>query len=533
MTAAATANGGTDNGDAPGPGVSVGVIIAVVVAVAGVALLFADPLVELERLWSKREEYSHGYLIPFISLFLLWQKRYDLVRTDLSGSWLGAGVLLFGLAMYVMGDLGTLYVIEQYAFVVVLFGLAWAIAGTRAMRFLWIPIAFLIFMVPLPPFLYNNLSQQLQLISSELGVLVIRLFGISVFLEGNVIDLGVYKLQVVEACDGLRYLFPLMSFGFLAAYMFNAPLWQRAVVFLSTIPITVLMNSFRIGVIGVLVDNFGIEHAEGFLHTFEGWIIFMACVGILLLEMLLLMRLSGEKRPFREVFGLDIPEAPAGGGSALPRRLSPPFAAGVVLVLATAAGSLFLEERSEIIPERAEFDGFPMTLGPWEGRRDTIEDIYLEALDHPDYIIADYRKGSEWVNFYVAYYPSQRSGAAAHSPRSCIPGGGWEISDLQRRRLEEVRFDGEPLEVNRLQIEKGEYKQLVYYWFKQRDRRLTNEYLVKWFLFWDALTRNRTDGALIRLTTLLEPGEEWARADQRLAEFAGHLPGRIVDHVPD
>ena len=122
---------------------------------------------------------------------------------------------------------------------------------------------------------------QLQLLSSQLGVAFIRLFHIPVFLEGNVIDLGVYKLQVVDACSGLRYLYPMMSLGFLAAYLFQAPLWQRAIVFLSTIPITIAMNSLRIGLVGILVDHFGPQDADGFLHMFEGWIIFIACAGLL------------------------------------------------------------------------------------------------------------------------------------------------------------------------------------------------------------------------------------------------------------
>ena len=112
----------------------------------------------------------------------------------------------------------------------------------------------LFFMVPLPHFLYNSLSAELQLVSSRLGVGFIRLFSIPVFLEGNVIDLGNYKLQVVEACSGLRYLFPLTALGFIAAVIFKVALWKKVVLFLSTIPITVLMNSFRIGVIGVLVE---------------------------------------------------------------------------------------------------------------------------------------------------------------------------------------------------------------------------------------------------------------------------------------
>ena len=110
-----------------------------------------------------------------------------------------------------------------------------------------------------------------------------------------------YKLQVVEACSGLRYLYPLMSLGFLAAYLFQAPLWQRALVFLSTIPITIAMNSFRIGMVGVLVDHFGPQQADGFLHMFEGWIIFIACAGLLAAEILLFARLCAGKG-FFEVF---------------------------------------------------------------------------------------------------------------------------------------------------------------------------------------------------------------------------------------
>ena len=101
---------------------------------------------------------------------------------------------------------------------------------------------------------------------------------------------------MVEACSGLRYLFPLISLSFIAAYLYKVEMWKRVVVFLSSVPITVLMNSFRIGVIGVLVEYYGIEQAEGFLHDFEGWIIFMACMGILFIIMAMLARVGNNKK---------------------------------------------------------------------------------------------------------------------------------------------------------------------------------------------------------------------------------------------
>ncbi len=169
------------------------------------------------------------------------------------------------------------------------------------LKVVFIPLVLLVFAIPMPYFVDALLSFRLQLISSELGTLFIRALGIPVFLEGNLIDLGVYKLQVVEACSGLRYLYPLMSLGFLAAYLYQAPFWQRAIVFLSTIPITIVMNSFRIGMVGVLVNYWGPQDADGFLHMFEGWIIFLACSGLLVLEMTLMSKFL-LRRNFWEVF---------------------------------------------------------------------------------------------------------------------------------------------------------------------------------------------------------------------------------------
>ena len=508
------------------------VLIAFTALILG--FMFYDALNIMIQSWS-REEYSHGYLLPVVSAFLVWQKRNQLAQTDFSRNWYGLVVLLAGIFIFFAGSLSTLYVITQYAFLIVLAGLLLAFMGWSGFRIILAPFLVLIFMIPLPAFLYNNLSSELQLISSQIGVFVIRLFGISVFLEGNVIDLGNYKLQVVEACSGLRYLFPLMSFGFICAYLFKAPFWQRAVIFLSTIPITVFMNSFRIGVIGVLVDRWGTEQAEGFLHDFEGWVIFMASTAILFLIMWIFTHFRKVKRPLLEVFGLDSPEPLPKGLTINSRPIPSAFLASVVITGLVAVASLGLAEREEIVPERVALQQFPTQIGEWKGKEDKIEDIYLDVLKLSDYYIGNYTTGStgDAVNFYIAYYDSQRSGESAHSPRSCIPGGGWRINKLTQQQLEGINIDGIPLKVNRLQIQRGEYKQLVYYWFQQRGRVITNEYLVKWFLFWDSLSRNRTDGALVRLTTSVAELDDWSKGDERLTEFARVVAEELTSYIPN
>jgi exosortase D (VPLPA-CTERM-specific) len=325
-----------------------------------------------------------------------------------------------------------------------------------------------------------------------------------------------------------------MSLAFIAAYFFKAPFWQRATVFITSIPITVLMNSFRIGVIGVLVENWGIEQAEGFLHSFEGWIIFMACMLILFGEMWLFSKFSSDKKSLSEAFGIDLPEETPENAEIKYRSISRPLIASVLIVLVGASMSAMIETREEIIPDRISFDSFPSSIEDWKGADDIIEKKYLDVLKLDDYILANYtRSNGDIVNFYSAYYRSQRGGASAHSPRSCIPGGGWQIKDFKTTQIDEVEFRGKPLSVNRLLIKKGDNGQLVYYWFQQRGRIITNEYLVKFYLFWDALTINRTDGALVRLTTTIQPGEDVAKADKRLTEFARLIKPALSQYIPE
>jgi len=499
----------------------------------GIAALFQEGVTLMVKWWEK-DEYSHGFLIAPIVAFLIWQKKDQLERIQFTGSWAGLAMMLFGLALFFAGQLNAPYIVIQYGFLIALIGLVLAFLGWEAFRLIWVPLLILAFMVPLPNIIYRNLSAALQLISSEIGVAFIRLFDISVYLEGNVIDLGTYKLQVVEACSGLRYLFPLMTLGFIAAYFFKGAFWKRAVIFLSSIPITVLMNSFRIGVIGVMVEYWGQDMAEGFLHDFEGWVVFMACTGILILEMWVLARIGKERMPLQEAFGLDFPE-PTPSDAPTQRRRPPVqlFAAFAVLILAFVM-STQTEKRAEIIPERMAFSQFPDQVGEWEGRRERLEQIYVDELKFDDYILTDYSDGNGMpVNFYAAYYGSQSTGESSHSPRNCLPGGGWQIKDSSKKEIPGVTIGDDPLIVNRFEIRKGDVGQLVYYWFQGRNRIDTNEYLVKWHLFWDALTKRRTDGALVRLTVFLRPGEDVSDADQRLTSFAQELSGLLSPYIPD
>jgi exosortase D (VPLPA-CTERM-specific) len=329
----------------------------------------------------------------------------------------------------------------------------------------------------------------------------------------------------------LRYLFPLMSFAFFCAYVYRGRVWQKAIIFLSSIPITIFMNSFRIAVTGLLVNRFGTDQADGFLHYFEGWVIFVACIALLFLEMALFSRLSKQK--LAETFAVEIPELgdfryllPGGQRGAAATT-------ALVLVVAGALGSLAIQQREETRPPHVSLSTFPLVLSDWSGRDSRLEADVLQVLKVTDYMVTTYSKSGELpVELYVAYYDSQRTGASIHSPRACLPGGGWKIENLTQVGIAGARADGSPLPVNRVLIANRGEQALVYYWFMQRGRYLTNEYLVKFYNFWDALRLNRTDGALVRVLTPVPRNADLAAADERLRAFITAAEPRLYYHIP-
>ncbi|WP_186764659.1 VPLPA-CTERM-specific exosortase XrtD [Comamonas flocculans] len=489
-------------------------LLGVLLAIAA----FWGGLSELVGRWYRQEEYSHGFFLPLISLFLLWYRRDVLRKSRGAPSGWGLVLLVVSALLLVLGEVTALFLAVQIGFLIALVGLVLCYGGVSLLRVAWMPIAFLLFAIPLPYFIDSQISWRLQLMSSSLGVGLLRLMGYAVYLEGNVIDLGSYKLQVVEACSGLRYLYPLLSLSFLMAYIYPAKMRWRVLVFLSAVPITVLTNSARIAMVGVLVARWGSGMADGFLHYFEGWVIFLVCQLILMAEIWVIERFTLRRGLLEVQQQIPLPPVarPTGIYSA---RWSRPLVAAMVLLAAGMAAALTVGGRTEVKPLRHSLVTFPLELGNWRATESSLSIEVEQALGFSDYVLADYRdEAGDVVNFYTAYYASQRKGVSPHSPQVCIPGGGWVISDIHGDVIE--LNDGSPLEVVRVVISKDNRHQLVYYWFEQRGRRIANEYLMKWYLLEDALLRNRTDGALVRMVTPMRPGEAAGAADARLTAFA-------------
>ena len=364
----------------------------ILLAVALAMLSNWDGLKNLYMRWAYEDEYGYGFLAAALVPVFIW-RLWGLIQERSGGArWPGLALVLVAQVFGVLGALGESYFVEQVAFVLTLLGLAVVAFGIGPIR-IFVPLAVILLLtIPIPYTLQAIITLKLQLLSTNLGVAAIRFLGIPVYVEGNIIDLGSYKLQVAEACSGLRYLLPLTCISFILAYLYEAPFWKRAIIVASAPLLTVFINSVRIAIVAVLVERFGSHMAEGFLHEFEGWLIFL--FGSLLLGALILV-LEGfklSKVRITPIFGGPPIHRPARFTS----RLDGTTVAALVVCAAAFAvtGSISWAQAHTPIVVREPFASFPRQVGGWSGREGQLEPDILSILKPTDYYIGDFSESS-------------------------------------------------------------------------------------------------------------------------------------------
>ena len=486
-------------------------------------------------IWLEDEEYGHGMMVVGILLYLLFRNRDILMSVPISANWIGILVSLAALLLFSMGELSGIAPIQMYSIWLFAVAATFSIGGWSLFRKLVVPLGIIFLLIPLPNVLGPMLTSQLQLISSKLGVWVIRLFGGVVFLEGNVIDMGGVKLLVAEACAGLRYLFPLMSIGAIAGYLMRAPVWMRWAIFLATIPVTIFMNSFRIGVTGLLTEAYGTSHTEGFLHFFEGWVVFVASLIILVAFAWLLTKMLPDSPTFAKVFSFDhVFDTKDGVSFEKDQNWQSNSAVKIMLgslIIAVIASSPFAEREDSTVASKP-FSSFPEMLGKWRANEKRLPASIVKSAGASDYYNGTFTSPEgKGINLYVSYYADQKLGPAPHSPELCIPGDGWKITSNTPLFLKNKK--GEAIEVNRLIITKGDHKIVTYYWLKQGKKIFRQQYMARLDLILFAIKENRADAALIRMVSEVGSNEKIEDTDARMQQMATELLDVISDYVPD
>jgi exosortase len=257
-----------------------GVMVFLLLGLLGA--LYRVILQDLVRDWLEDPNYSHGFLVPLFSGYLIWRQRKKLKMLVPLGSWTGLPLLLGGIGMIILGEIGADNFLTRSSLVIILAGLVLFHLGKEIFRELVFALCFLFFMVPLPAILFYAVTFPLQRLAAQNAAWALDLLGVPVLLDGNVLHLSHITLGITEACSGIRSLVSLLALAVAWAYLTLNGTWAKIALVASAVPITIVANAGRVVTTGLLGQWLGVAYAQGFFHTFSGWLIFLfAFVGLL------------------------------------------------------------------------------------------------------------------------------------------------------------------------------------------------------------------------------------------------------------
>jgi len=242
---------------------------------------YAPVLKALVYQWNRDPDMGHGFFVPLIAGYIVWQSREELAAIPPKPNWWGLVVVAWGGMQLIVATLGAELFTARMSFVVTLIGVVWTLGGDAILKKLAFPLFLLFFMVPIPAVIYSAATFKLQILASQLADGALTVLSVPVLREGNVLELPNQKLSVVDACSGIRSLLSLTFLALVYGHFFERKTWIRVVLFVSTIPIAIVANASRVTITGI-ITQVKTEWAEGFFHEAEGWVIFMVALVILI-----------------------------------------------------------------------------------------------------------------------------------------------------------------------------------------------------------------------------------------------------------
>jgi exosortase len=245
-------------------------------------ICYAPVLQRLALQWYQDQDMGHGFFVPIIAGYIAWQKRDELFAETLAPNWWGLLVVAYGAFQLLIATLGAELFLARTAFIVSLVGMVLVLGGSRGLRILAFPLFLLCFMVPIPAIIYNQITFPMQLFASRVADEVLSFLGIPVLREGNILELASQRLNVVEACSGIRSLLSLSFLSLVYANFLDNKVWMRFVLLVATLPISIIANAGRVTLTG-LVSEYDPALASGIFHYASGWVIFIVAMVILVL----------------------------------------------------------------------------------------------------------------------------------------------------------------------------------------------------------------------------------------------------------
>lgn len=508
-----------------------GHVLVVAIALAAVPLLWFG-FEGLVREWGKPHFRLH-WLVPIFStfLFLKTMRAASPKQTQDWTRWFG--VLTIGASLLV-ALVGNRLAMDDLVFAAIILwpaGLIVTCFGLRGALVFWAPLGSLLLLVPPNLFLISPIQRAMELVGARLASTFLNIAELPVRLEGQMLYVASYQIEIREAAAGSENLFPLILISVFFLALYRGPLWSRITPLMLAAPVVVLVASGRIVAIALAFVAGGEEAVSRVLAVWDEWLFLFACLGLMLPAAFAVRRCTrGQDNPQHR--------KPAAGGKAetvqvFLGRANPPLLTATAVSVGVSAVFLLMPDPVAAKVEREPFSQFPPDIGAWTGSSLAIDPGVAEVLKADDYVNIDFHNPEEAasVNFWVAYYAVQKGDKyGIHSPQVCLPGEGWNI--LSFRQLEIGGQDKDAVEVNRVLMERSGRRSLVYYWFEGRGRRTTHELSARILLKVDDLLKARTDGALVRYVTMIQPNETERAADKRLQRFVSDTIALLPRYVP-
>jgi exosortase D (VPLPA-CTERM-specific) len=470
------------------------------------------------------EDSNYCFLVVPLFLYLCWEKHQQFKFTEFSWSAWGLVAYVLAMALMVVGELGAAETLVHIGLWALLLAAGIFLYGIR-LRNLWFEFLVLAFIVPLPPFLIRTLTANLKLLATSLSVNLLRLMDISVMQDGNILDIGVQQLQVVDACSGLRYVMAMFLMALLLGHFFGRGRLPQLLLLLFVLPVTIAINGFRIFLTAVLYVKGYPEFAEKFFHDFAGLALFL-CAGVLLFALLTMLNRwlpAAAPRPAWH----------DRGGDGRSMRSVCALAALFCALVFGGGWSLNNVQAGQIIPERQTFANFPLEINGWQGQREYISEEILAQLWSDDYVKVTFSRPDrpgQHIYLLIPYYAYQKTRHTAHAPQSCLLGGGWALSGTRDRQ---VAVSGmETINIRTMLLQKGKSNLVAGYFFLGRGRVVVSPWMNKLYLLWDAFSQRRTDGALVRVEMIIADNQVSEANYEDLDTFILELWKILPQYIP-
>ncbi len=503
------------------------------------------------RWWKEGSYYSHGILVPAVSVVLLWMRRQQLATLPRRPSPWGLILLVPGLVMHLAGVALHVGFFSGFGMITVFLGLVWTCLGLPILRHTLFPIVFLAFMVPLPEVLIEKVSFNMKLMAAATAAKASNLLGVVAVRDGSILNLPptqyvpeFQRLVVDDVCSGLKYLISLTAFGALYAYISRLRLHGKLILFVLSIPLSFVANVLRVILMTVVAWRWGVEQVEAwYFHDLFGFLLFVFAFCFLFLVESLLLRLPGMRLAAESSAEEAESQTPGEEGGdreknkprrALPSASSPTkvHILALALLALTAGFSLFLSRPGTMTPVSGILAGIPRQIGQWRGNEIEISDYEKRILGTEDVISIQYSNPQK-EDVHLLIVLAQQARKRTHPPEQCYRGEGFARQSSSTRSIRLGReSDRKPIDVRQVVFERTGKTKLVWYFYKNGSQTSTSYWKHQMTIALAHMVGRHPVDTLIRFDTTLAAGQSVAEGEKRLRFFAEEALPAIIAELP-